>query len=72
MYDETQDPMTIGEQDFRGSINTHGIDEAARRLADEWAPPFDLKAHARLQGMIRAAWWAGRAHQQANTETAAY
>lgn len=70
---ETNDPMTRGEDDMRGRINTVGIDQAARIVADAWAPPFDLKAHARLQGIIRAAWWAGRSHQQSlGSDTAAF
>lgn len=57
---ETQDPMTVGAADMRGMVNTVGIEEAARRIAEHWAPPFDMNANLRLQGMIRAAFEAGQ------------
>lgn len=60
MQDETQDPMYQGQADMRGRINVEGITEAARIVADAYAPPFDLNSHARLQGIIRAAYEAGQ------------
>jgi hypothetical protein len=60
MIDETQDPLYQGQADMRGRINVEGIEEAARLVADAWAAPFDLNAHARLQGIIRAAYEAGQ------------
>ena len=58
--DETLDPMTRGQDDMRGRIATVGIAVAAREVAEAYAPPFDLDAHARLQGIIRAAYEAGQ------------
>lgn len=58
--DETLDPMYQGQADMRGRINVEGINEAARLVADALAPPFDLYAHARIQGIIRAAYEAGQ------------
>lgn len=55
-----QDPMTQGAADMRARIVIEGIEEAARLVADAWAAPFDLNAHARLQGIIRAAYEAGQ------------
>ena len=59
MQDETQDPMNRGAEDMRGRIAVHGIEEAARIVADAYAPPFDLNSHARLQGIIREAFTQG-------------
>lgn len=57
---ESNDHMTRGSDDMRGRINVEGIAEAARIVADAYAPPFNLEAHARLQGIIRAAYEAGQ------------
>lgn len=70
--DETQDPMTLGADDMRGRINVEGIAEAARIVADAYAPPFDMTAHARLQGIIRAAYAAGQLDGMTNKRQAAY
>jgi hypothetical protein len=72
MQDETQDPMYRGQADMRGSINTVGVEEAARIVADAYAPPFSLDAHARLQGIIRAAFEAGQLDGLTNNRQAAY
>lgn len=72
MIDETLDPMYQGAADMRGMVNTVGINEAARRIAEHWAPPFDLNANMRLQGMIRAAYEAGQLDGMTNKRQAAY
>lgn len=60
MQEETQDHMTRGNDDMRGRIHTVGVAVAAREVAEAYAPPFDLDAHARIQGIIRAAYEAGQ------------
>lgn len=67
-----QDPMIQGQDDMRGRIVVEGIEEAARLVADAWAAPFDLHAHARLQGIIRAAYEAGQLDGITNKRQAAY
>lgn len=52
-------PMMRGEEDMRGTVLVHGIEEAARMVADTYAPPFNLDAHARLQGIVREAFAQG-------------
>lgn len=49
--------------DMRGRINVEGIEEAARIVADAYAAPSNPLEHARIQGIILAAFEAGQLHQ---------
>lgn len=71
---ETVDHMQQGAADMRGRVAVHGIEEAARIVADAYAPPFNLEAHARLQGIIREAYALGALYQldRGNKTEAAY
>lgn len=66
--DETLDPMTRGQDDMRGRIATVGIGRAAFEVAQTYAPPFDIDSHARLQGIILAAFEAGQLDGITNKE----
>lgn len=52
-----------GKADMRGRINTVGIEDAAAKVADAYAAPGNDEEHARLRGIIEAAFEAGRLHQ---------
>lgn len=52
-----------GRADMRGRINVEGIEEAARIVADAYAAPANPLEHARIQGIILAAFEAGQLHQ---------
>jgi hypothetical protein len=54
---------TAGQADMRGRINTIGIEDAAEIVADFYAAPGNDVEHARLRGIIIAAFEAGQLHQ---------
>lgn len=66
-----QDRITAWLEDsqalMRGKINTVGIEDAAKWVADELAGPFNTSEHARIRGVILAAFEAGMSHQIART-----